>query len=120
MTVKITLKQVRKARNLSQNKLAQRIGMTLQTVQRIEYGDAKSIPLDTLDKLCEVLDCQTGDLLVRVPNDDEEQFNLIVEQIIRGLKPMDNKGEINSATSSHFKGSSPSCLKSLSQLPKSA
>ncbi len=118
--MKITLKQVRQARNLSQNKLAQLIGMTLQNVQRIEYGDAKSIPLDTLDKLCEALDCQTGDLLVRVPNNDDEQANLIIEQIIQGLKPMDNKGGINASTSSHLKGYSPSCLKSLAQLPKSA
>ena len=120
MTVKITLKQVREARNLSQNKLAQLIGMTLQNVQRIEYGDAKSIPLDTLDKLCEALDCQTGDLLVRVPNNDEEQVNLIIKQIIQGLKPMNKKGEINSSTASHLRGYSPSYLKSLSQLPESA
>ena len=120
MTVKITLKQVREARNLSQNKLAQLIGMTLQNVQRIEYGDAKSIPLDTLDKLCEALDCQTGDLLVRVPDNDEEQINLIIEQIIQGLKPMKKKGEINSSTASNFREYSPSSLKSLSQLPESA
>ena len=118
--MKITLKQVREARNLSQNKLAQLIGMTLQNVQRIEYGDAKSIPLDTLDKLCEALDCQTGDLLVRVPNNDEEQINLIIEQIIQGLKPMNKKGEINSSTASHLRDYSPSYLKSLSQLPESA
>ena len=70
-----------------------------------------------MSKLCEVLDCQTGDLLVRVPNDDDEQANLIIEQIIQGLKPIEKKGEIKS---SHPKGYSPSHLKSQSSLAKSA
>ncbi len=68
MAVKIALKQIRTARGLSQNGLAQAMGMTLQNVQKIEYGKAKSIPLDTLDKLCTVLNCDVGDLLVRVPD----------------------------------------------------
>ncbi len=120
MTVKITLKQVRQARNLSQNKLAQLIGMTLQNVQRIEYGEAKSIPLDTLDKLCEALNCQTGDLLVRIPDDDEQKTEFIIEQIIQGLKPMKNTEEVNSSNSSEPKGHTQPCLQSLNQFPESA
>ncbi len=120
MTVKITLKQVRQARNLSQNKLAQLIGMTLQTVQRIEYGEAKSIPLDTLDKLCEALNCQTGDLLVRIPDDDEQKTESIIEQIIQGLKPIDNQEKVSSSNSSEPKGYIQPCLQSLTQSPKSA
>ncbi|WP_375494750.1 helix-turn-helix domain-containing protein [uncultured Nostoc sp.] len=33
---------------------------------KIEYGKAKSIPLDTLEKICLTLDCEIGDLLVLV------------------------------------------------------
>ncbi|WP_375494182.1 helix-turn-helix domain-containing protein [uncultured Nostoc sp.] len=32
----------------------------------MEYGKAKSIPLDTLEKICLTLDCEIGDLLVLV------------------------------------------------------
>jgi putative transcriptional regulator len=71
MTVKIQLKEVRTARKLSQNELARRLGMSLNNVQKIEYGDAKSIPLETLDKLCKVLECHTGDLLVYVPDEGQ-------------------------------------------------
>ncbi|MGH2413991.1 MAG: helix-turn-helix domain-containing protein [Microcystaceae cyanobacterium] len=87
MTVKILLKQVRNSRKLSQNKLAQLVGMTLQNIQRIEYGDAKSIPLETLDKLCEVLDCQPGDLLIRVPDGESERTFSVKLNKSQELKP---------------------------------
>jgi putative transcriptional regulator len=48
--------------------------MSLANVQKIEYGKAKSIPLDTLDKLCQILECEVGELLVRVPNNDNGNF----------------------------------------------
>ncbi len=68
MTVEIRLKEVRNARGISQNELARRLEMSLANVQKIEYGKAKSIPLDTLDKLCQILECEVGQLLVRVPD----------------------------------------------------
>lgn len=86
MTVKILLKQIRGERGLSQNKLAQLMEMSLQNIQRIEYGDAKSIPLETLDKLCEVLNCQPGDLLIRVPEHDSDIENTLIEQVLQRLK----------------------------------
>lgn len=66
MPVKILLKEMRMARGLSQNGLAQKLGMTLQNIQKIEYGKSKGIQFDVLAKLCQVLDCQPGDLLVYV------------------------------------------------------
>lgn len=86
MTVKILLKQIREQRRLSQNKLAQLMEMSLQNIQRIEYGDAKSIPLETLDKLCEALNCQPGDLLIRVNDHDRDQENILIEQVLQRLK----------------------------------
>ena len=89
MRVKILLRELRTSRKLSQNKLAQRVEMTLQNLQRIEYGDAKSIPLDTLAKLCQALDCTPGDLLVLIPDagdqksslEKEEEENLKLKQV---------------------------------------
>ena len=92
--MKILLKEVRKSRKLSQNKLAQHVGMTLQNIQRIEYGDAKSIPLETLDKLCQALNCQPGDLLVWIPDGDGGQASSIEQEKLPELKqsgePIDN------------------------------
>lgn len=67
MTVKIKLKELRNNKQISQNELARSLGMSLANVQKIEYNKAKSIPLDTLERLCSVLDCQIGELLVIVP-----------------------------------------------------
>ncbi|MEH1779213.1 MAG: helix-turn-helix domain-containing protein [Nostoc sp.] len=61
MPVEIRLKQIREAKGLSQNALARQLEMSLANVQKIEYGKAKSIPLDTLEKICLTLDCEIGD-----------------------------------------------------------
>lgn len=70
MAVRITLKQVRESRGMSQNKLAQAVGMTLQNIQKIEYGQAKSLTLRALDKFCATLNCQPGDLLQYDPQEE--------------------------------------------------
>jgi putative transcriptional regulator len=66
MPVEVRLKQIREAKGFSQNALARQLEMSLANVQKIEYGKAKSIPLDTLEKICLTLDCEIGDLLVLV------------------------------------------------------
>lgn len=67
MTVIVRLRELRARKEISQNELARQLEMSLANVQKIEYNKAKSIPLDTLDRLCEVLECEVGELLVRVP-----------------------------------------------------
>ncbi len=76
MTVKFKLAEVRKIRGLSQNALAKAAGMTLQNVQHLERK-AKSLPLTTLDNLCNVLKCTPADLLEYTPDPSSE--NLTVE-----------------------------------------
>lgn len=71
MVVRVKLKELRDSRNISQNELARLMEMSLANIQKIEYNKAKSIPLDTLDKLCEILQCEVGDLLVRIPDNIE-------------------------------------------------
>lgn len=68
MEIQVKLKDVRKKRGLSQTKLAQKLDMTPQNFQRIELGRSKSIPYDTLAKLCKILDCKVEDILVYLPD----------------------------------------------------
>lgn len=72
MPVEVRLKRLREAKGLSQNALARHLEMSLNNIQKIEYNKAKSIPLDTLEKLCIVLECEIGELLVLVPNGDKQ------------------------------------------------
>lgn len=71
--MKVRLKEIRLSRGLSQNKLAQLVDMTLQNVQKIEYGKTKGLQYDALNKLCKALDCQPGDLLTYEPDDDSQE-----------------------------------------------
>jgi len=119
MTVKILLKQIREERRLSQNKLAQLMEMSLQNMQRIEYGDAKSIPLATLDKLCGVLNCQPGDLLIRVTDLNRDQENILIEQILRGLK-VQKVEQVNSESNESTKVNRSNSLATIDLIPNSA
>ena len=60
------LKEIRERQGMSQNELAKAAGMSPQNIQKIEQSKSKGVQLETLDKLCEVLECQPGDLLVRI------------------------------------------------------
>ncbi len=47
--------------------LAQETGIAYTTLHRLGKARAQSIDFGVLDKICDVLNCQPGDLLVRVP-----------------------------------------------------
>jgi putative transcriptional regulator len=44
--------------------LAQEVGITEQNLSILKNNKAKAIRFSTLDKLCEVLECQPGDIIV--------------------------------------------------------
>jgi putative transcriptional regulator len=49
-------------RKMRLNELAERVGITPQNLSILKTGKARAIRFSTLEKLCEVLDCQPGDL----------------------------------------------------------
>lgn len=50
-------------RKMSVTELSNRVGITLANISILKNGKAKAVKISTLLKLCEVLDCQPGDLL---------------------------------------------------------
>ena len=50
-------------RKMSVTELSERVGITLTNISILKNGKAKAIRFSTLTKLCEVLECQPGDLL---------------------------------------------------------
>ena len=50
-------------RKMTVTELAKRIGFTMANVSMIKTGKVKALKMTTLDKLCEALDCQPGDIL---------------------------------------------------------
>ena len=50
-------------RKMSVTELTERVGLTMANVSLIKNGKVKAIKLSTLDKICEALNCQPGDIL---------------------------------------------------------
>ena len=50
-------------RKMSVTELTERVGLTMANVSLIKNGKVKAIKLATLEKLCEALGCQPGDIL---------------------------------------------------------
>lgn len=57
-------------RKMSSGHLAEEIGITPANLSILKTGKAKAVRFSTLDKLCKALNCQPGDLLEYV--DDEQ------------------------------------------------
>lgn len=50
-------------RKMSVTELSEKVGLTMANVSLLKNGKVKAIKLSTLDKICEVLECQPGDVL---------------------------------------------------------
>ncbi|MBO6757781.1 MAG: helix-turn-helix transcriptional regulator [Roseibium sp.] len=64
MPIIIELDVMLARRKMRSKELAERIGITEQNVSLLKSGKVKGVRFDTLERICEVLDCQPGDLLV--------------------------------------------------------
>lgn len=50
-------------RKMSVSELSEKVGITLANMSILKNGKAKAVRVSTLCKMCEVLECQPGDLL---------------------------------------------------------
>jgi putative transcriptional regulator len=63
MAIEINLDMVMVKRKMSLTELSERVGITMSNLSILKQGHARAIRFSTLDKICEVLDCQPGDVL---------------------------------------------------------
>lgn len=56
-------------RKMKSRELAEKVGITEQNISLLKSGKVKGIRFETLARICEVLECQPGDLLEAVPNE---------------------------------------------------
>lgn len=61
--IRFRVKVMLAERNMTQKTLAERTGIRPPTVSAICLGTIKHLPVEALDKICAVLDCQPGDLI---------------------------------------------------------
>ena len=69
IVVRIDLELAR--RKMSVGEFAERVGLTPANVSVLKNGRAKAVRFSTLDAMCRVLECQPGDLLEWVDDDDD-------------------------------------------------
>lgn len=61
--IKFKIKVWLAMRDMTQKELAERTGIRPPTISAICTGTIKHLPVEALDKICTVLECQPGDLI---------------------------------------------------------
>ncbi len=73
MAIRVNLDRVLLDRRMSLTELSEKVGVTLANLSILKTGKAKAVRFSTLEKLCEVLQCQPGDILVWEEDEGENQ-----------------------------------------------
>ena len=60
-------------KEMTQKELAERTGIRPPTVSAICTGSVKHLPVEALNKICEVLECQPADLMEFIPDEEAVQ-----------------------------------------------
>lgn len=63
MAILVNLDAMLVMRKKRSKDLAEYVGITEQNISLLKTGRVKGIRFNTLDKICEFLDCQPGDIL---------------------------------------------------------
>ena len=57
-------------RKMTLTELSDRMGITLANLSILKSGKAKAIRFSTLEEVCRILDCQPGDILEYLTDED--------------------------------------------------
>ena len=72
MAIVVNIDVMLAKRKMSVTELSEKLGITMANVSILKNGKAKAVKLETLNKLCAVLDCQPGDLFAYEPDQEKE------------------------------------------------
>jgi putative transcriptional regulator len=70
--IKVNLDLMLVKRGVKLSELAEAIDITLPNLSILKTNKARAIRFSTLDAICRFLECQPGDLLEFVPDEDED------------------------------------------------
>ncbi len=69
MPIIVNLDVMLAKRKMSLTELSEKVDLTISNLSILKTGKAKAIRFTTLEAICEVLDCQPGDLLEYRPKE---------------------------------------------------
>ena len=72
MSIIINIDVMLAKRKMSVTELSERVGITIANISILKNGKAKAIKLSTLNSICKALNCQPGDILEYVEDEDDE------------------------------------------------
>ena len=73
MRIVVRLDVMLARRKMKSKDLAEAIGISVQNLSLLKTGQVRGMRFETLARICAVLECQPGDLLEAVPDDDTAQ-----------------------------------------------
>lgn len=72
MPIVVTLDAVLAKNKVRSKELAEYVGITEQNISVFKSGKARGVRFSTLEKMCEFLQCQPGDLMAFEPEDETD------------------------------------------------
>ena len=69
MSIVVNLDVMLARRKMRSRELAERVGITEQNISLLKSGKVRGVRFDTLEAICEVLQCQPGDILEYRPGE---------------------------------------------------
>ena len=73
MSIIINIDVMLAKRKMSVTELSERVGITMANISILKNGKAKAIKLSTLNSICKALNCQPGDILEYVEDDEDDE-----------------------------------------------
>ena len=70
MAIILRLERVMADRKMSLNELSERVGVSNVNLSKIKTGKISAVRFSTLNAICQALDCQPGDILEYIPDED--------------------------------------------------
>lgn len=76
MGIVVRLDVMMARRKISLGELSEKMDITQANLSILKTGKAKAVRFSTLQQLCEILECQPGDLLEYVPEDKDNEVEI--------------------------------------------
>ena len=70
MGIVVNLDVMMAKRKMSLDELAQRVDITMANLSILKNNKARAVRFSTLEAICKALDCQPGDILEYVPEEE--------------------------------------------------
>ncbi|WP_268624262.1 helix-turn-helix domain-containing protein [Paenibacillus alvei] len=73
MAIIVNLDVMMAKRKMSSTELSKQLGITMANLSILKTNKAKAVRFSTLDALCKILDCQPGDILEYVEDEEGQE-----------------------------------------------